>query len=177
MNPDTWTIPLHSQHGSPHPAVHRPVSLHGLSPPWSGTGTTPWRPYPPNGAETNRTQTTREITQWLTDNHQDLHRLGAAWVQADLSDNVAWQFHPPRPGPDGVNYAKGAATVNITMPDHQYAISAHIPWLLRLQPEARSVLTRQQEDMKMKRRVKGVTPSPQWHQADIKKVAKPTSTP
>ena len=89
---------------------------------------------PAQWAETNRTQTTREITQWLTDNHQDLRRLGADWVQADLSDNVAWQFHPPRPGPDGVNYAKGAATVNITMPDHQYAISAHIPWLLRLQP-------------------------------------------
>ena len=93
--------------------------------------------------------------------------LGKTWVLSDLADSINWQFEEPTSNPDGIHYVRAVTTATITLPASSTPTALQIPWLFRLDQDARTAVTRQKKELKLHRQAIGVTSSPQWQEAAI----------
>ena len=134
--------------------------------------------FPRAWAELNRGQLTQKMAEWLITQDPSLQQLGREWVTLEVENSLTWQHRQVRPWTHDTNRASALAIIQLTTPSmappqQQTEITARIPWRLYLKPDARTVHTRDQDDMVIRRHVRDVVAAPMWNQATILRMNQP----
>ena len=134
--------------------------------------------FPRAWAESNRGQLTQKMAEWLITQDPRLQQLGQEWVALEVGNSLTWQHRQVRPSTNDSNRASALAiiqltTPSMTLPKGQTEITARIPWMLYLKPDARTVHTRDDDDMVIRRHVRDVVAAPMWDQATILRMDQP----
>ena len=109
----------------------------------------------------------RQLTTWLSTQDPRLNRLGAAWLAQEVQQGQTWSYTDPAPLGPNTHLVTATASITIPIPGETIPLTAAIPWFIRLDQDARGILSRPQGSMTRIPQTQGITASPQWQNATL----------
>lgn len=99
-------------------------------------------------------------------------------VDLEVENSLPGQHRQVHPWTHDTNRASALAIIQLTTPSiappqRQTEITARILWRLYLKPDARTVHTRDHDDMVIRRHVRDIVAAPMWDQATILRMDQP----
>ena len=96
----------------------------------------------------------------------------------EVENSLPGQHRQVHPWTHDTNRASALAIIQLTTPSiappqRQTEITARILWRLYLKPDARTVHTRDHDDMVIRRHVRDIVAAPMWDQATILRMDQP----
>ena len=115
----------------------------------------------------NHDQVARQTATWLVNNDPRLQPMGLPWVRSSVTESIQWKFEEPPTRTGSERHARAFASATIALPDQGTRLTTRVPWLFRLDQNARTAFTREKDQMKVERRARGIIAAPQWQQGTI----------
>ena len=109
----------------------------------------------------------RQLTTWLSTQDPRLNRLGTAWLTQEMQQGQTWSYTDPAPLGPNAHLVTATASITIPIPGETTPLTAVIPWFIRLDQDARGILSRTQGSMTRIPQTQGIAASPQWQNATL----------